>query len=79
MEPRRDAAPPRLASCQAFYPPAAEWPFRPIAAISKLSKSMRLNTIPDPAGAGTNRIETGAPLCKPTPLNSISDRIVRSK
>jgi len=40
---------------------------RPVAGISKPSRSVRRKTIPEPAGAGTKRIETWAPLCKPTP------------
>ncbi len=46
--------------------------------IRKPSRSVRRKTIPEPAGAGTTHIETSAPLCKPTPRNSISDRIVCS-
>ena len=38
--------------------------------ISKLSRSVRRSTIPEPAAAGTRRIVTGAPLYSPIPLNS---------
>jgi hypothetical protein len=31
-----------------------------------------------PDGAGRMRMETGAPLCKPTPLHSTAERIVCS-
>jgi hypothetical protein len=34
---------------------------RPVAAISKLSKSDRRKTMPDPAGAGMSLSETWAP------------------
>src|ERR1700740_1564960 len=34
---------------------------------------------PDPAGAGSSRIFTGAPLCKPIPHNSITEPMVCSK
>jgi hypothetical protein len=34
--------------------------------------------MPVPDGAGRMRMETGAPLCSPTPLHSTAERIVSS-
>jgi hypothetical protein len=34
--------------------------------------------MPVPEGAGSKRIETGAPLCSPTPAHSTAERIVCS-
>jgi len=39
---------------------------------------VRRKTIPMPDGAGSMRIETGAPLCRPMPLHSTAERIVCS-
>jgi hypothetical protein len=40
---------------------------------------VRRKTIPEPAGAGSNRMFTGAPLWRPIPENSITDAMVFSK
>jgi hypothetical protein len=34
--------------------------------------------MPVPDGAGSMRMDTGAPLCRPTPLHSTMERIVCS-
>jgi hypothetical protein len=51
---------------------------RPLAGISKLSRSVRRKTMPEPAGAGTRRMETGAPECRPMPRRSMEERMVCS-
>src|SRR6202008_1586612 len=48
------------------------------ASISKPSRSVRRKTMPVPDGAGNMRIDTGAPLCRPTPLQDAAARIVCS-